>query len=34
MPCEELTESDPRGQQSLTDPDDWPAADLRPDLPL
>lgn len=22
-----LTESDPRGQESLTDPDDWPVAD-------
>lgn len=31
MPCEELTESEPEGRQSLTDPDDWPAADLRPD---
>ena len=29
-----LTKSDTRGQESLTDPDDWPAADPGPGLSL
>lgn len=29
-----LTERDPRRQESLADPDDWPAADPGPGLPL
>lgn len=36
MACEgpSLTESDPRRQESLADPDDWPAADPGPGLSL
>lgn len=36
MACEgpSLTKSDPRGQESLADPDDWPAADPGPGLSL